>query len=173
MAVSDKFSCSRSKSWKQKPVLPEEFVNYLQMKMREYKHSLVLRTHWPEDVSILASAHKLKDTRMRGCEDTKRTWTGRYENVRMQGYKQPHMNMRIWGCKDILTLMNLRIWGCKGAGIQASTQELDDSRMQGYKQGRMNPSIWGCKDVKMQASTHERKDMRMQGCEDTSKCKGT
>ena len=155
MAVSDKFSCSRSKSWKQKPVLFEEFVNYLQMKMREYKHSLVLRTHWPEDVSILASAHKLKDTRMRGCEDTKRTWTGRYENVRMQGYKQPHMNMRI----------------C--AGIQASTQELDDSRMQGYKQGRMNPSIWGCKDVKMQASTHERKDMRMQGCEDTSKCKGT
>ena len=77
------------------------------------------------------------------------------------------------GCEDKLTLMNLRIWGCKGAGIQASTHELDDRRMQGYKQGSMNPSIWGCKNVKMQASTHERKDMRTQGCEDTSKCKGT
>ena len=75
MAVSDKFSSSFGKSPKHKPVLSEGFVNYLQidshnyrelmnLTMREYNYSFVLRTHWPEDVSILASIHKREDTRM-------------------------------------------------------------------------------------------------------------
>ena len=71
--------------------------------MREYNYSFVSRRHWPGAVSILASTHEPKDTRMWGCEDTsKRTWIWGYEDasiqantyepedVRMQGYKQAH-----------------------------------------------------------------------------------
>ena len=109
MAVSDKFSCSCGKSPKQEPALSEGFVNYLQndsenyrelmnLKMWEYNYSFISRTNWTEDVSILASTHKSEDTTVWGCEDTnKHTWTSGYGDVRMQRYKQSHMNMRMSG----------------------------------------------------------------------------
>ena len=40
--------------------------------------------------------------------------------MRMRGYKQAHMNLRIQGCNH--------------ASMQASTYEPEDMRMQGYKQ---------------------------------------
>ena len=111
MAISDRFSSSCGKSPKQKSVLSEVFVSYLQfdshnyrelmnLKMREYTYLLVSRIHWPEDVSTLASTHKSEDPRM---------W----------GYQQAHINLGIWGCED--------------ASIQESTHEHDDMRMRGYK----------------------------------------
>ena len=184
IAASNTFCCSCRKSPKQKSVLSEGFVNYLQtdlhryrkpmnLKMREYNYSFVPRTLWPEDVSILASTHKPEDTRMWGCEDknkhiwtedmrmwvckytSKHTWTWEYEDVRTQGYKQAHMNLRIWGCED--------------ARIQASTHEPENMRMQGYKQAHTNLRIWGCKDARIDANTYEPEDMRIWGCRDASK----
>ena len=84
--------------------------------MREYNYSFLSRTHWLDDVSILASTHKPED--IRGCEGARiqasthkpedmrmqgyrqgiSTW--RYEDVRMRGYKQVHRNLRIWRCED-------------------------------------------------------------------------
>ena len=127
--------------------------------MQEYNYSFLSRTHRPEDVSILASIHKLEDTRMWGSKDTnkrnepkgmrmwgckytsKHTWTWGYEDVRMRGYKLTHMNFRISGCED--------------ARIEANTQEPKDMSMQGCKQGHMNLKIWVCKDARIQASTHK------------------
>ena len=55
---------------------------------------------------------------MWGCEDAnKDTWTWGYEDVRMGGYQQAHMNLRIWGCENAKT--------------QANTHESEDMRMQG------------------------------------------
>ena len=184
MAVFNKFSCSCRKSPKQKPVLSEGFVNYLQtdshhyrelmnLKMREYNYSFISSTNWPEDVSILASTHKPKDTRMWGCQDTnkriwtedmrvwgckyttKHTWTWRYEDVRMQGYKQAHTNLRIWGCRNA----SKGIW----------TWIYEDVRMRGCKQVHTNIRIWVCEDARIQASAQEPKGMRMWGCEDINK----
>ena len=151
MAVSDKFSCSCRKSPKQKPVLSEGFVNYLQvhshdyqelrnLKIRVYIYLFVSRINWPEDVSILASTHKPEDTWMWGCKDTSNhTWTWGYEDVRMQEYKQAHMSLRIWGCKD--------------ARIDANTYEPEDIRMWGW--------TWGYEDAGMQARAYEPEDKRM------------
>ena len=164
MAVSNKFSRSCRKSPKQKPVLSEGFVNYLQtdshhyrelrnLKMREYNYPFISSTYWPEDMSILASTHKPKDTRMWGCQDTnkliwteymrvwgckytsKHTWIWRYEDVKMQGYKQAHMNLRMWGCKD--------------ARIEANTYEPEDMRMWGCKDTSKHTWTWGCEDARM------------------------
>ena len=153
MAISDNRSCSCGKSTKQKPVLSEGFVNYLQvesnnyreimnLKMRGYNYSFASRTHWPEDVSILANINEPEDTRIWGCEDTnKHTWTWGYKDLRMRRYQQAHMSLRIWGCED--------------KRIQASIYE--------------SKGIWGCKDARIQASTHKHEDMRLRGCEDTNK----
>ena len=154
----------------------------MNLKMREYNYPFVLRTHWPEDVSILASTHEPEDTRMWGCEDTnKHRWTRGSEDVRMQGYKQAHMNLRIWDARLRVykpTLMNLKIWGCEDARTRASTHESADMRMQACKQGHMiqarykevrvrgykqvhtNLRKWGCKDARIQGSAQEPKDMR-------------
>lgn len=81
MVVSDKFSCSLGKTPIQKPILSKGFVNYLQndshnyqelmnFKMGECNHLLVLRTHWPKDISMLGNTHKSEDTRMPQCDDT-------------------------------------------------------------------------------------------------------
>ena len=145
MAVSDKFSCSCGRSPKQKPVLSEGFVNYLQtdsrnyrelinLKRREYNYSFVSRTHWTEGVSILASTHKPEDTRMWECENTNK-----------------------------LTFMKLRIWRCEGARIQASTHEPEDMRMQGYRQGI---STWRYEDVRMRGYKQVHRNLRIWRCED-------
>ena len=60
--------------------------------------------------------------RIRGCEDTRLlASTHEPKDMRMQGCKRGHMNLRIWGCKD--------------ATIQASTR--------GHKDVR----TWRCKDI--------------------------
>ena len=59
--------------------------------------------------------------------------------MRIQGYKQAHTNLRIWGCRDASD--GTRTWG------------YEDVRMRGYKQ----------------TSTHEYKDIKMGGCEDINK----
>ena len=59
--------------------------------MREYNYSFVSRRHWPGAVSILASTHEPKDTRIWGYEDASiQANTYEPEDVRMQGYKQAH-----------------------------------------------------------------------------------
>ena len=67
----------------------------------------------------------------------------------MQGYKQAHMNLRTWGCRDA----GKRIW----------TWRYKDVRMKGYKQVHTNIKIWGCVDAKIQKSALEPRDMRMWG----------
>ena len=53
--------------------------------MREYNYPFVSWTHWPEDVSILASAHKPEDRR---CEDARiPTNTHEPEDMWMWGYQ--------------------------------------------------------------------------------------
>ena len=177
MAVSNKFSCSCRKSPKQKPVLSEGFVNYLQivshhyrelmnLKLREYNCLSASRKDWPEDVGILASTHKPEDTRMWECEKTKkRIWTGDirilenqeahmnwgYKDVRMQVYKQAHLNLRMWGCRD------------KTKGIL--TWRYDDVKMRGYKQVYTKIRIWECEDGYKQVH----RNLRMRGCEDINK----
>ena len=153
MAISDNRSCSCGKSTKQKPVLSEGFVNYLQvesnnyreimnLKMRGYNYSFASRTHWPEDVSILANINEPEDTRIWGCEDTnKHTWTWGYEDVRIKGYKQAYMNLRGY----------------------------EDARMRGYRQVRTNMRIWGCEGARIQISRQEPKHMRVWGCKDINK----
>ena len=161
MAVSDKFSCSCGRSPKQKPVLSEGFVNYLQtdsrnyrelmnLKRREYNYSFVSRTHWTEGVSILASTHKPEDTRMWECENTNkltfmklRIW--RCEDARIQASTHEPEDMRMQGCKQEHT--SLKIQGCKDAGIQAITHKHKGMSMRRYKQVRSNLRIWGCKDI--------------------------
>ena len=158
MTVSDKFSCLCRKSPKKKSAQSEGFVNYLQidshnyqelinLKMWKQNYSFVSRTHWPEDVSILASTHKPEDTRMWGHKDTnKHTWTWGYDDVRrMQGYKLAHMNLRIWGCKDVRIEANTWTWG------------FEDVRTQGYKHTR----TWQHKDSRMQERAYEPEDTRM------------
>ena len=159
MAVSNKCSCSCGKSPKRKPALSEGSVNYSQidshnyrelvnLKMREYSCSFVLRTHWPKDVSILASTNKPEDTRMWGCEYTnKHTWTWGYEDVRIQGYKQAHMKLRIWGCKD--------------ASIQGKTYQPEDIRTWGYKDINKHKPTWGYEDAGMQGRAYEPGNTRM------------
>ena len=183
MAVFDKFSCSCGKSPKQKLVLSEGFVNFLQvhshnyrelmdLKIREYNYSFISRTHWPEDMSILASTHKPEDTRVLECEDTNKcAWTWGYEDVRMQVYKQAYMNLRIWGCKDTSNYTwtwgyedarmrgykhahtNLRLWGCRDASKGTWAWKYEDIRMREYKPVHTNIRIWGCKETRIPTST--------------------
>ena len=109
--------------------------------------------------------------------------------MKITGFQQAHMNLRIWRCEDAriqastngwgdedtrmwvykLTLMNLRIWGCEYARIRASTHEPEDIRMKVCRQGHMNLRIRGCKNAMIRASTHEQK---VWGCDDASKCTG-
>ena len=131
VAVSNKFSYLCHKSPKQKPVLSQWFVNYLQihshdyrelmnLKMREYNYSFVSRIHWPEDVSILASTDKPENTRMWGCEETNKVkviWTE---------------DLKMWGCKH--TSQHTWSWGYEDVRIQASTHEPEDMRMQGCEE---------------------------------------
>ena len=63
-----------------------------------------------------ARTHVPDDMRMQGCEQS--IWIWRYEDARMQGYKQAYTNIRIWGCEEVT--------------IQASAQEPNDMRMWGY-----------------------------------------
>ena len=159
MAVCNKFSCSCGKSPKQKPVLSEGFVNYLQidshnnpelmnLKMWEHNYSLISRTHGPEDARIQASIHEAEDMRMWGCNRTsKHIWTWRHEDVRMQVYKEAHMNLRIWICKD--------------ARIRANTYKLEDMRMWGCKDTSKHTRARGYEGAGMQTRAYEPEDMKM------------
>ena len=181
MAVFDKFSSSCDKNLKQKPVLSQGFVNYLQsdlhiylelmnLKMRKYNYSFVSRTHWPKD------AKKFEDARMLGCKDTnKHTWTWGYEDKRMQGYKEAQMNLGIWRCKDAsiqantYKTENMRMWGYKDTSKHTWTSGHEDAGMQA---GHKKLKIWGCKYAWIQTSTQKHKDTRVRECGDTSMCTG-
>ena len=117
MVVSDKFSCPCGKSQKQKPVLSEGFVNYLQND-QDAKYPT---TNELKNATIQLSIH-IENTLTWGCEHTAST-------------KKPE-DMRMWGCKD--TSKHTWAWGCKDVRIQASTHEHKDEyenvRMRGYKQ---------------------------------------
>ena len=68
------------------------------------KHTeyMSLRTKGYEDTRLQASTHEPEDMGMQGCEDTsKYTQTLGYKDARMQGYKQVHRNLRIWGYGDV------------------------------------------------------------------------
>ena len=70
----------------------------------------------------------------------------------MQGYKQAHTNLRIWGCRDA----RKGIW----------TWRSENVRMWGHKQVHTDIRIWGCEDARIQATAQEPKDMVMWECED-------
>ena len=160
----------------------------MNLKMRKYNYSFVSRTYWHiylrirgcENARITTSTHEPKNTRMWRCRYTsKRTWTWGHEDVRMRGYKQAHMNLRIRVCEDAGIQESahepedMRMWGCKVTSKHTWTWGYDYVRMQGYKQAHMNLRTWVCKDARIQATTHEHKDVRMRGWKDTSKCTGT
>ena len=67
----------------------------------------------------------------------------------MQGYKQAHTNLRIWGCRDA----SKGIW----------TWKYKDVRMQGYNQVHTTLAY---EDARIQGSAKEPKDMRIRGCAD-------
>ena len=95
-----------------------------------------------EDARIKGNTHESEDMRMQGYQQTRmnlRVW-----DVRMRGYKQTHTNLGIWH-KDV------RMWGYE----DTSTWVYEDVRMQGCKQTQMNLRISGCEDARMLASTNE------------------
>ena len=65
----------------------------------------------------------------------------------MQKHKQTHMNLRIWGYKDV--------------SIQANTYELEDMNMQGCNDTSEHTWTWGYEDAGMRARVYETEDMRI------------
>ena len=76
MVVSDKFSCPCGKRQKQKPVLSEGFVNYLQND-QDAKYTT---TNELKDAAIQLFIH-MENTLTRGCEHT--ASTKKPEDMRM------------------------------------------------------------------------------------------
>ena len=74
------------------------------------------QTYGYEDVGMQVRAHKPEDVRMQGYQQPYTNISLRERGCEDRGYKQAHMNLRIWGCKD--------------AG---EAHEPEDTRMQGWE----------------------------------------
>ena len=96
-----------------------EYMN-LRMRMREYQQ-----------------VHRVHEPRIRGREDTRlQASTHKTKDMRMQGSKKGHINLRVWGCRD--------------ARIQACIHEQKDMRMQRWEDTSSCTGTWGYEDVRMQ-----------------------
>ena len=82
--------------------------------MNKHPEYMNLRIWECENAGTPISTHEPEDARLQGS-------TLELEDMRTQGSKREHMNLQIWGCKDVR--------------IQASTQEHKDITM------------WGCEDI--------------------------